>query len=53
MLKSELIAENERLIRELDEVCLAHKRLTKIVNDKIDEIHKLRTELQNCQRKEN
>lgn len=53
MLKSELIAENKRLKQELDDVCIAHKRLTKILNNKIDEIYKLRTELKNCQRKEN
>lgn len=53
MLKSELIAENERLRLELDEVCFIHKRLTQILYNKIDEIYKLKMELKNCQRKEN
>lgn len=50
MRKDELIAENERLKKDLKNVCEHHFRLTKILNNKIDENAKLKEQLRNAKK---
>lgn len=50
MRKDELIAENERLKKDLNNVCEHHFRLTKILNNKIDENAKLKEQLRNAKK---
>lgn len=45
MRKDELVNENRRLKKDLSEVCEHHKRLTKILYQKIDEICELKKRL--------
>lgn len=42
MRKDELVNENRQLKKDLSEVCEHHKRLTKILYQKIDEICELK-----------
>ena len=50
MRKDELIADNERLKKDLNNVCEHHLRLTKILNNKIDENAKLKEQLRNAKK---
>ena len=50
MRKDEFIAENERLKKDLNNVCEHHLRLTKILNNKIDENAKLKEQLRNAKK---
>ena len=47
MRKVELLNENRQLKKDLSDVCEHHKRLTKILYQKIDENAKLRKQLKN------
>lgn len=47
MRKDELIAENSRLKIDLKNICEHHLRLTRLLNDKIDENAKLKEQLKN------
>ncbi len=44
MRKDELLIENEQLKKDLADVCEHHKRLTRLLNQKIDEIASLKNE---------
>ncbi|CDE59281.1 unknown [Fusobacterium sp. CAG:439] len=50
MRKDELIEENRRLKKDLSDVCEHHKRLTKILYQKIDENSELRKQLKNVKK---
>lgn len=50
MRKDELIKENRRLKKDLSDVCEHHKRLTKILYQKIDENSELRKQLKNVKK---
>lgn len=46
MRKGELLKENEQLKKDLADVCEHHTRLTKLLNQKIDEIAELKNHKQ-------
>lgn len=48
MRKDELVNENRQLKKDLSEVCEHHKRLTKILYQKIDEICELKKQVKNA-----